>query len=241
MTPAVTPYNQETAKKTQVASMFDNIAKRYDLLNQILSLGIHKSWRKKAVRMLRKDAPKTILDMATGTGDFAIEALKLNPDRIIGVDISEGMLSYGREKLIRKNLSQKIELRKGDSENLDFPDNTFDALTVGFGVRNFENLEKGLSGMLRVLKPGGRAVILEFSKPRVFPVKQIYFFYFRYITPLVGRIFSKDQRAYSYLNESVEAFPDGKDFIRILEKVGYRECTLHPLSFGIATIYQAIK
>ncbi|HXC05337.1 MAG TPA: ubiquinone/menaquinone biosynthesis methyltransferase, partial [Bacteroidia bacterium] len=203
--------------------------------------GIHKSWRKKAVRMLRKDAPKTILDMATGTGDFAIEALKLNPDRIIGVDISEGMLSYGREKLIRKNLSQKIELRKGDSENLDFPDNTFDALTVGFGVRNFENLEKGLSGMLRVLKPGGRAVILEFSKPRVFPVKQIYFFYFRYITPLVGRIFSKDQRAYSYLNESVEAFPDGKDFIRILEKVGYRECTLHPLSFGIATIYQAIK
>ncbi|MFI5148605.1 MAG: bifunctional demethylmenaquinone methyltransferase/2-methoxy-6-polyprenyl-1,4-benzoquinol methylase UbiE [Bacteroidia bacterium] len=241
MTPAVTPYNQETAKKAQVASMFDNIARRYDLLNQILSLGIHKSWRRKAVNMLKASSPGLLLDIATGTGDFAIEALRLYPEKIIGVDISEGMLTCGREKLKKLGLDSKIELQTGDSENLSFPENTFDAITVGFGVRNFENLEKGLAGMLRVLKPGGRAVILEFSKPRGFPVKQVYFFYFRYVTPLIGRLFSRDHRAYSYLNESVEAFPDGQNFIHILEKLGYRQCSFYPLSFGIATIYQAIK
>jgi demethylmenaquinone methyltransferase/2-methoxy-6-polyprenyl-1,4-benzoquinol methylase len=241
MIAGVTPYDRDTAKKTQVAKMFDNIAGRYDLLNQILSLGIHKVWRRKAVNMLKGDQPKMILDIATGTGDFAIEALRLQPDKIIGVDISEGMLACGRTKLQQKQLDKKIELQTGDSENLTFADNTFDALTVGFGVRNFEHLEKGLAGMLRVLKPGGRAIILEFSKPKGFPVKQVYFFYFRYITPLIGRLFSSDQRAYSYLNESVEAFPDGADFIRILEKLGYRECAFTPLSFGIATIYQAIK
>jgi demethylmenaquinone methyltransferase/2-methoxy-6-polyprenyl-1,4-benzoquinol methylase len=241
MTAGVTPYNQSTTKKTQVARMFDNIAHRYDLLNQILSLGIHKIWRKKAVNMLKSSSPRLILDIATGTGDFAIEALRLQPDKIIGVDISEGMLEHGRVKLKKRHLEDKISLCTGDSENLSYPDNTFDAITVGFGVRNFENLEKGLSGMLRVLKPGGKAVILEFSKPRGFPIKQIYFLYFRYITPLIGRIFSKDQRAYSYLNESVEAFPDGKDFVVILERLGYKECSFRPLSFGIATIYQAIK
>ncbi len=241
MTEGITPYNTNTAKKEQVAEMFDNIARRYDFLNQLLSLGIHKGWRKKAVGMLKASKPKYILDIATGTGDFAIEALKLNPDKIIGVDISEGMMKYGREKLIKMNLVDKIELRSGDSENLSFAENTFDALTVGFGVRNFEHLEKGLSNMLRVLKPGGTAIILEFSRPSVFPVKQVYHFYFKWVCPLVGKLFSKDKRAYSYLNESVAAFPAGKDFLSIMTRLGYADCEATPLSFGIATIYKGKK
>lgn len=241
MTEGVTPYNTDATKKTQVADMFDNIAHRYDLVNQLLSFGIHKGWRKKAVGMLEKDHPRLILDIATGTGDFAIEALRLNPDKVIGVDISEGMMKMGREKLLKMGLSNRIELRSGDSENLPFADNTFDALTVGFGVRNFENLEKGLAGMLRVLKPGAHAVILEFSKPRIFPVKQIYSFYFKRVCPFIGKIFSRDNRAYTYLNESVTAFPDGEDFLNIMRKLGYNQCTRTSLTFGIATIYTGKK
>jgi demethylmenaquinone methyltransferase/2-methoxy-6-polyprenyl-1,4-benzoquinol methylase len=241
MTDTVTPYNRSTAKKEQVSAMFDNIAPRYDFLNQLLSMGIHKGWRRKAVSMLKDVGPRQILDIATGTADFAIEALTLNPEKITGVDISEGMMAIGREKLKRMKLEKKIELMHGDSENLPFSDNTFDALTVGFGVRNFEHLEKGLTSMLRVLKPGGTAVILEFSKPRVFPVKQLYAFYFKRVCPFAGRLFSKDNRAYTYLNESVVAFPDGSDFLGIMTRIGYRECRQHPLTFGIATIYTGKK
>jgi demethylmenaquinone methyltransferase/2-methoxy-6-polyprenyl-1,4-benzoquinol methylase len=241
MAEGVTPYNSGAAKKTQVADMFDNIAHRYDLVNQLLSFGIHKGWRKKAVSMLEKEQPRLVLDIATGTGDFAIEALRLNPDKIIGVDISEGMMKMGREKLLKMGLSNRIELRSGDSENLPFPDNTFDALTVGFGVRNYENLEKGLAGMLRVLKPGAQAVILEFSRPKMFPVKQIYSFYFKRVCPLIGKVFSRDNRAYTYLNESVNAFPDGDDFLNIMRKLGYNQCTRTSLTFGIATIYTGKK
>jgi demethylmenaquinone methyltransferase/2-methoxy-6-polyprenyl-1,4-benzoquinol methylase len=241
MAEQVTPYNKSSDKKEQVAEMFDNIAHRYDLVNQLLSFGIHKGWRKKAVSMLRNTKPRLILDIDTGTGDFAIEALSLNPEKVTGVDISEGMMKIGREKLRKLGLESKIELLSGDSENLPFADNSFDALTVGFGVRNFGNLEKGLSNMYRVLKPGGKAVILEFSKPRIFPVKQVYNFYFRRICPFIGKLFSKDNRAYTYLNESVTAFPDGTDFLKIMKVTGYLDCTQTPLTFGIATIYTGRK
>lgn len=242
MPETITPYQSETGKKEQVAEMFDNIAHRYDFLNQLFSLGIHKGWRKKAVKLLIPVQPKLMLDVATGTGDFAIEANKrLNPEKITGVDISEGMMKFGREKLKELQLDQKIELLLGDSENLPFPDNSFDAITVGFGVRNFENLEKGLAGMYRVLRPGGTLVVLEFSRPRKFPVKQIYNFYFRRIMPFVGRMFSKDSRAYSYLPESVNAFPDGNDFLSLMGKTGFCESSWQPLTFGIASIYTGKK
>jgi len=186
----VLPYkDKDTSKKEQIAAMFNSISGKYDFLNHFLSLGIDILWRKRAVRLLKNHQPKLILDIATGTGDFAIEALSLNPEKIIGVDISEGMLSIGREKLIKKNLTDKIELLSGDSEVLPFEDNFFDAVIVSFGVRNFENLEKGLSDMLRVLKPGGKVVILEFSKPKSFPFKQIYQFYFQWILPKIGKFF----------------------------------------------------
>ena len=221
MSQPVTPYNDQTAtKKEQVATMFNNISKTYDFLNHFLSLGIDIIWRKKAIGELKKDRPKHILDVATGTGDFAFEALQaLNPDKITGVDISQGMLDVAKEKIAKRGLQSKFEVKLGDSERLLFDDNTFDAVTVAYGVRNFENLEKGISDMLRVLRPGGKVVILEFSKPRVFPVKQLYNFYFHYITPTIGKIFSKDNSAYKYLPESVEAFPDGKKFTDLMEKV----------------------
>jgi demethylmenaquinone methyltransferase/2-methoxy-6-polyprenyl-1,4-benzoquinol methylase len=194
----VLPYkDKNTSKKEQIAAMFNSISGKYDFLNHFLSLGIDILWRKRAVRLLKKHQPKLILDIATGTGDFAIEALSLNPEKIIGVDISEGMLSVGREKLIKKNLTDKIELISGDSEFLPFKDNFFDAVIVSFGVRNFENLEKGLSDMLRVLKPGGKVVILEFSKPKSFPFKQIYQFYFQWILPKIGKLFSNNHAAYT--------------------------------------------
>ena len=240
--PATTiPYkNSGESKKKQVAVMFDNIAHHYDFLNQLLSFGIHKLWRKKAIRLI-KNHPKRILDIATGTGDLAIAALNLNPEKIVGIDISEGMLNLGREKIKRKKLENKIELMNADSENLPFADHSFDAAIAGFGVRNFENLEKGLSEMYRVLNTGGVISILEFSKPRGFPIKQLYYFYFTRITPLLGKLFSRDSSAYSYLPESVQAFPDGNDFLNILEKIGYRNTSCHSLSFEIATIYTAEK
>lgn len=239
--PQVTPYNTNDSKKEQVAQMFDNIAFRYDFLNSLLSLGIHKGWRKKCIKLIAGKSPKHILDVATGTGDFAIAAMKLNPDSVIGIDISEGMMKFGREKLVKQGLDKKITLKYGDAETCDLPSNSIDAITVGFGVRNFENLEKGLENMLRILKPGGKLCVLEFSYPRNFPVKQLYHFYFKYITPTIGKIFSKDTRAYSYLPESVKAFPDNERFTTILKKVGYKNATFKPLSFGIAAIYLAVK
>ncbi|MBS9525553.1 bifunctional demethylmenaquinone methyltransferase/2-methoxy-6-polyprenyl-1,4-benzoquinol methylase UbiE [Litoribacter ruber] len=235
---AVVPYkDQNEGKKAQVATMFNNISKRYDLLNHVLSMGIDIIWRKKAVKLLKADQPKLILDIATGTGDFAIEALALNPDKVIGVDISEGMLAEGRKKLKKRKLEDKIELQLGDSEKLLFEENKFDAVIVSFGVRNFENLEKGLADMNRVLKPGAKTVIIEFSKPKRFPMKQLYNFYFKHILPKIGKIVSKDNSAYTYLPESVQAFPDGEDFLQVLRKVGFKNTQCKPLTFGIASIY----
>jgi demethylmenaquinone methyltransferase / 2-methoxy-6-polyprenyl-1,4-benzoquinol methylase len=238
----ILPYkDSKTGKKEQVATMFNNIAPKYDFLNQLLSLGIHKGWRRKAVDLLRDEKHETILDIATGTGDFAIEAIKLNPKKVTGVDISEGMLNLGVEKIKKLGLQNKIEMQIADSENLPFADNNFDAVTVGFGVRNFENLEKGISDIFRVLNSNGTLVILEFSKPRKFPIKQLYKFYFRFITPAVGKLFSKDSSAYTYLPESVNAFPDGEDFLNILKKAGFKTARAFPVTFGIATIYFAKK
>ncbi|MES2800054.1 MAG: bifunctional demethylmenaquinone methyltransferase/2-methoxy-6-polyprenyl-1,4-benzoquinol methylase UbiE [Bacteroidota bacterium] len=238
----VKPYNNDDkSKKEEVAEMFNNISKKYDFLNHFLSLGIDRIWRRKAVNQLKEIQPKRILDLATGTGDFAVALLKLNPEQIIGMDISEGMLSVGRDKMIRKNVDKIISMQLGDSENLPFEDAYFDGLTVGFGVRNYENLEKGLSEMLRVLRPGGKAVILEFSKPKKFPVKQYYKFHSKYLIPFFGKLFSKDKRAYTYLPDSIDAFPEGKNFEDILKKVGYKDVTSRLVSGGIATIYAGIK
>lgn len=238
----VKPYNaSDTSKKEEVATMFNNISKRYDFLNHFLSLGIDKLWRKKAIRQLKEVNPKRILDIATGTGDFAIAALKLNPEEVVGVDISQGMLDVGIEKMKRKGYDDVIKMQIGDSEKLPFEDGHFDALTVGFGVRNYENLEKGLADMLRVLRPGGKAVILEFSKPKKFPVKQLFGFYSKRVIPFLGRTISKDRRAYEYLPESVEAFPEGQDFLDIMSKIGYQNVQRKPVSGGIATIYTGTK
>jgi demethylmenaquinone methyltransferase/2-methoxy-6-polyprenyl-1,4-benzoquinol methylase len=239
---AVVPYKgAPESKKSQVAQMFNSIAGKYDFLNHFLSAGIDIYWRKKAIGLLEKSKPAQILDIATGTGDFAIEALRLNPTKITGIDISEGMLAVGREKLRKKGLENKVELFVGDSENLQFPENRFDAVTAAFGVRNFEHLEKGLSEMQRVLKPGGRLVILEFSKPTAFPMKQAYNFYFKNILPVFGKMISKDQSAYTYLPESVQAFPDGPAFLSILSRVGFSKAEWQPLTFGICSIYTAVK
>ena len=239
---SVVPYKDVQAnKKSQVAQMFNSIAGKYDFLNHFLSAGIDIYWRKKAIDLLKPSQPKVLLDIATGTGDFAIEALRLQPHKIIGVDISEGMLAVGQEKLKRKKLTDKIALQLGDSENLSFPDNTFDAVTAAFGVRNFENLDQGLKEIYRVLKPGGKLVILEFSKPQAFPFKQGYNFYFKNILPVFGKLISKDRAAYTYLPESVQAFPDGPDFIYILKQVGFNTTEWHSLTFGISSIYTGVK
>ena len=238
----VVPYKKDTSsKKQQVARMFDSISGRYDFLNHFLSLGIDILWRKKAIRLLDALQPKIILDVATGTGDFSIEAMSLHPEKIIGVDISEGMLEVGRRKMREKKLDAVIELRSGDSENLPFEDNFFDAVIVAFGVRNFENLDRGLSEMLRVLKPGGRVIVLEFSRPSKFPFKQLYNVYFTTILPLIGRWISRDQAAYRYLPESVGAFPDGKAFLKILSDIGYKNPQCNPLTFGISSLYWGTK
>ncbi len=238
----VLPYkSEESGKKAQVAKMFDNISRHYDFLNHLLSLGIDRGWRRQAVKLLSSLQPKQILDVATGTGDFAFQALTLNPDKVTGVDISEGMLEIGRKKVQARNLSHKVDLQRGDSENLPFEENKFDAVTVGFGVRNFENLEKGLHEIFRVLKPGGMLVVLEFSRPRRFPMAQMYNFYFKTILPKIGRLISKDKSAYTYLPESVEAFPDGTDFENILKRTGFKDTACKPLTFGISSIYTGRK
>ncbi|MCZ8355633.1 MAG: bifunctional demethylmenaquinone methyltransferase/2-methoxy-6-polyprenyl-1,4-benzoquinol methylase UbiE [Cyclobacteriaceae bacterium] len=238
----VLPYKNETSgKKEQVAKMFDNISHRYDFLNHFLSLGIDKLWRKKAIAFLKPHQPKVLLDVATGTGDFAIQAMELKPEKIVGVDISEGMLEVGRKKMKEKNLHTIIEMKSGDSENLPFADQTFDAVTVAFGVRNFENLEKGLREIYRVLKPGGLVVVLEFSKPESFPFKQLYGFYFKFILPKLGSWLSKDNAAYQYLPESVDAFPYGNAFLNVLNQVGFQQTHAKKLTFGISSIYTGKK
>ena len=233
----VKPYDSGKSKKEEVAQMFNNISANYDFLNHFLSLGIDHLWRKKAVKQLQKQQPKVILDLATGTGDFAIACLALNPEKIIGMDISSGMLEVGKQKMKKRAFDNIIDMQLGDSENMPFEAATFDAITVGFGVRNYENLEKGLSEMLRVLKPGGQAVILEFSKPKAFPVKQLFGFYSKVLIPLFGKYISKDERAYTYLPESVAAFPEGTDMMNVLQKVGYHAHKQIRLSGGIASIY----
>jgi len=236
------PYKQsKQSKKGQVEEMFDNISHKYDALNHILSVNIDKIWRKRTIKKLRFYSPSSVLDIATGTGDFAVAACKLGDVKITGIDISEGMLSVARKKIAKKNLSEQIEFLKADSENLPFENNIFDSAIVGFGVRNFENLNKGLSEILRVIKPGGVFFILEFSKPVSIPVKQIYMFYFMRILPFVGRLISKDSSAYSYLPESVNEFPDGDRFLTILADVGFVKNSCFRQTFGIASIYEAHK
>lgn len=238
----VVPYKNNTlGKKKQVALMFDNISPKYDLLNHLLSFGIDRIWRRKAINLLKSHHPEQILDVATGTGDFAIQALKLNPVSIKGIDISEGMINQGQKKIMERKLGNKIELMLGDSENLPFKDNKFSAVIVAFGVRNFENLNKGLSEMYRVLNKNGKVVILEFSKPSKFPFKQVYNLYFKYILPIVGKMVSRDHSAYTYLPESVQVFPEGDDFLTILRNIGFKEVRCIPLTFGISSIYTGTK
>ncbi len=237
----VKPYNAEGSKKEQVATMFNNISAKYDLLNHLLSLGVDHLWRKRAISILKKDKPQIILDIATGTGDFAIAAQSISPTKVIGIDISTGMLEMGRKKMEKRNLSDKIELYEGDSEKINYPDNHFDAITVGFGVRNFEHLEIGLKEMLRVLKPGKKAIILEFSKPDKFPVSTVFGLYSKFGIPLIGKFISKDEAAYTYLPESVAAFPEGIKFAGILKQCGFVSVEMEPMGNGIATIYIAQK
>lgn len=239
----VVPYkNLQKGKKEQVALMFDNISQRYDFLNRILTFGIDQSWRRTALAYLKQSQPKLILDVATGTGDFAIQAFEmLKPDKIIGIDISEGMLEVGRKKMKHHDLSSYIEMVSGDSEKIPFDDNNFDAITVSYGVRNFENLENGLAEMLRVLKPGGLVVILEASEPTNKFVKIFYNVYFKLILPKIGRLISGDGSAYSYLPESVSKFPQGNMFKNILDKLGYKNTKWVPLTFGASSVYIGSK
>lgn len=242
MSEKITPYKNSTlGKKEQVAKMFDTISGNYDNLNRVISFGIDVKWRKKVLKMVSKSNPKTILDIATGTGDLAILMAETNAKKIIGLDISSGMLEVGKKKIASKNLSDTIEMVLADSENMPFEDNYFDAITVAFGVRNFENLEKGLTEILRVLKPNGLFVILETSVPDKTPYKQGYNFYSKNILPLIGKLFSKDNVAYGYLSESAAAFPYGEALNNILRKTGFIDVVAMPQTFGVATIYSASK
>jgi len=231
----------QAEKKLQVRSMFNNIATKYDFLNHFLSAGIDYSWRRKAIRLLAQHQPNTLLDVATGTADLAIEAARLNPLEIVGIDIAVDMLEIGQKKVAEKKLEKIIRLEPGDSEDIHFDNGSFDAVMVAFGVRNFSNLDKGLSEMFRVLKNGGVVVILEFSKPKYFGVKQIYDFYFRFILPVLGRMISGDKSAYTYLPQSVGNFPAGVDFLKILEKTGFSQTSCRSLSIGVAFLYSGIK
>jgi demethylmenaquinone methyltransferase/2-methoxy-6-polyprenyl-1,4-benzoquinol methylase len=239
----VVPYRQsELDKKEQVAQMFNTIAFRYDFLNRFLSAGIDKGWRKKAINQLKDLHPKLILDVATGTGDVAIMTYdQLHPDKIIGIDISEGMLDFGKKKLENLQLNSVIELQKGDSETIQFEDQHFDAVTVAFGVRNFQNLEKGLAEMQRVLKRGGKLVVLEFSKPTFGPAKAFYKFYMNVIGPSISKLFGSNKAAYQYLNDSVQAFPEGQTFLNLMNEAGFTQTYLKKLSLGICTIYCGSK
>lgn len=228
-------------QKQYVRSLFDGIARRYDFLNHLLSGGVDFYWRRRAVEHLKDYQPKRILDVATGTADFAIATMRLHPERVVGVDIAEEMLKIGRHKIATRGLSNVISLQTGEAESLHFDSGSFDAAIVAFGARNFEHLEKGLSEMRRVLREGGKIVVLEFSRPRVFPFKQIYFFYFKTILPLIGRFISKSDDAYTYLPNTVMNFPEGESFLGILRKVGFKDVGEERLTFGIATVYEGTK
>lgn len=237
----VTPYGK-TSKKEEVEEMFDNISHKYDFLNRLLSMGIDVQWRKNVVKKAKEVNPHSILDVATGTGDLAIALAQGIPNaKITGFDLSAGMLNEGRKKVQDKHLEKQIEMIQGDAENMPFADNSFNVVTVAFGVRNFENLEKGLSELYRVLKPDGKLIILEFSKPEKAPMKQLYNFYFHNILPVIGKTFSKDHRAYTYLPESVEQFPYGQEMLDILKNVNFLSPNDKKLTFGIASIYEASK
>ena len=240
----VKPYEVDGSKTQQVSKMFDNIAKHYDFLNHFLSLGIDKIWRRKMINELVEVNPKRILDVATGTADVAINTikqLKIKDLQIVGVDISNEMLNVGRKKLVTEGVNEAIDLQLADSENLPFQNNNFDAVTVAYGVRNFENLERGLAEMHRVLNANGKIVVLEFSRPRLFPFRQLFNFYFKNILPTIGKLTSKDARAYSYLYESVQAFPDGDDFLTVLNKVGFKNTSCTSLTLGICSLYVGYK
>ncbi|WP_298536062.1 bifunctional demethylmenaquinone methyltransferase/2-methoxy-6-polyprenyl-1,4-benzoquinol methylase UbiE [uncultured Algibacter sp.] len=238
----VKPYkNSDLGKKEQVTQMFDNISGDYDGLNRVISFGIDIKWRKKVVKLVKESHPETILDIATGTGDLAINLVETNASKIVGLDISSGMLEIGKDKIKKKGLDSKIEMILGDSENMPFDNNSFDAIAVAFGIRNFETLENGLKEILRVLKPGGTFIILETSVPTKTPFKQGYNLYTKNIMPLIGKTFSKDQSAYTYLSESASVFPYGEDLNNILRKIGFINVEDFPQTFGVATIYKSSK
>ncbi len=228
-------------QKQDVRSLFDSIARRYDVLNHLLSAGIDTYWRRKALRGLRGEPGARILDVATGTADFAIAAARLRPREVVGVDLAGEMLAIGRGKIARRGLSGVVSLRTAEAEHLPFDDGTFDAAIVAFGARNFENLAGGLAEMCRVLRPGGKLVILEFSRPRAFPFRELYLFYFLRVIPLIGRAVSGHREAYTYLPESVMAFPEGAEFLRVIEGAGFRSASAERLTFGIASVYTAEK
>ena len=240
MSKIVKPYNNSQNKKNQVKQMFNKIAGQYDFLNRFLTFGIDNIWRKIAVKKI-KNNPKNVLDIATGTADLAIITAKYTNAEIIGLDISDQMLKVGKEKITKNKLDSRIKLINGDAENLSFTNETFDAITVGFGVRNFENLEKGLNEIYRVIKEGGYVAILEPSYPEKFPLKQLFNFYFETLTPIIGNLISKDYKAYSYLSKSVKNFPSGNNFIDQLKQIGFSKCNHYSLTFGVVSLYIAIK
>ena len=238
----IKPYNQDATKTQQVEAMFDNIASTYDTLNHRLSWNIDRYWRKKAIKRLAAHAPKKILDIATGTGDFAIQACQQLPEvQITAVDISEGMMQVGRQKVKKKGLQQHIQFEREDCTALSYPDNTFDAITTAFGIRNFASLDKGLEEMCRVLRPGGQLCILELTQPMSFPMRQLFHIYSHTVLPLYGRLISKDTEAYSYLTKTIEAFPQGERMMDILRQAGFREAAFQRLTLGICTLYFATK
>jgi demethylmenaquinone methyltransferase/2-methoxy-6-polyprenyl-1,4-benzoquinol methylase len=238
----IKPFAQETSKKSQVSEMFNDIAPRYDFMNRFLSAGIDKSWRKKAIQQFLEEKPANLLDVATGTGDMAIIAAKmLRVQKITGIDISAKMLEIGRRKIEKQGLDRVITLESGDSETINFADNTFDGVMAAFGVRNFENLEKGMKEILRVMKPGAKLVVLEFSKPVLPGIKGLYNLYMGVIAPQVAKLFNQNKQAYQYLNESAKAFPDRQQFVDILKNVGFSDTYFKPLSLGICCIYVGRK
>lgn len=236
----VTPYSPEGSKREQVERMFDNISPKYDLLNRMLSMGIDQGWRRRVMRLVAKEPVAHLLDVATGTADLAILASKKVP-KVTGVDISEGMLEHGRTKVTARGLAERITLQRADSAALPFPDATFDAVTVAFGVRNFEELERGIAEMRRVLKPNGRLFVLEFSKPQRTPFRQLFRFYFHNVMPFIGKLVSRDDAAYTYLPKSVDAFPEGPEFLRLMSGTGLRETRSESLTGGVATLYVGRK
>lgn len=238
----IKPYGEEGEKGRQVEHMFDRIAHSYDLLNHCLSLGIDKRWRRAAINSLRPYAPKKMLDVATGTGDFALLAARtLGPESLLGVDISEGMLEVGRKKILQAGLADVVSFRREDCMALSLPDGEYDALTVAYGIRNFQDLDRGLSEMYRVLRPGGRLVIIELTAPRRFPMRQLFWLYSHVLMPLVGRLVSRDSKAYSYLPATMEAFPQGEVMREILQKAGFREVEFRMFTFGLSTLYTACR